>query len=117
MSTADEIRARVKKADEARIENRADRAATVADVHGRRAALLTQLAELDAELGTSVRDALQVMTLDELVDFAGVPRTDVHGRAPGPAAAVKARSPKTRRRPGTKASASQVDAAPADPSA
>ncbi len=117
MSTADEIRARVKQADEVRIESRADRAATVADVHGRRAALFAQLADLDAELGTSVRAAFEVMTLDELVDFAGVPRADVRGRAPVLAAAVKARSAKTRRRPATKGTAPQVDLAPSEPSA
>lgn len=97
MSITDEIRARVKKADEARITSRAERAATVATVHLRRAELLTQLTEVETELETSVRSAMQVMTVDELVEFAGVPRADVRGKVPPRATAVKARSPKTRR--------------------
>ena len=102
MSTAEEVRARVQKADEARIESRAQRAAAVADVHGRRAAVLAELAQLDAQLDSSVRDAFAVMTLDELVEFAGVPRADVRGKGPASATGVKAGSTKRRGRPTTK---------------
>lgn len=62
MSAAEEIRARVKKADEARIEHRAERAATVAEDHSRRVSLLAQLAQVDTDLDKSVRAALEVMT-------------------------------------------------------
>ena len=75
----------------------------MAQDHSRRASLLAQLAQVDTDLDKSVRAALEVMTLDELVEFADVPRTDVRGKAPVRAAAVKARSPKTRRQPPTKA--------------
>lgn len=98
MATADEIRARVKTADEARIASRADRAAAVAEVHGRRAAALTELERIEADLTTAVRSATEVMTLDELIAFADVPRTDLPRRPGGSATSVKARSPKVRRR-------------------
>lgn len=117
MSTAAEVRARVQKADAARIEARAQRAATVAEVHGRRAVVLDELAQLDAELDTSVREAFAVMTLDELVEFADVPRADVRGKARVSATGVKARSTKPRGRPATKAAASAGGKAPVEPSA
>lgn len=102
MSTAEEVRARVQKADEARIETRVQRAAAVAEVHARRTALLAELAQIDVELDTCVRDAFAVMTVDELVEFAGVPRADVRGKTLTSAAGVKARSTKPRGRPATK---------------
>lgn len=108
MTTADEIRARVKAADEARIESRADRAAAVAEAHGRRAVARATLDQLDTDLTAAVRAAAEVMTLDELVDFAGVPRSDLAHKAPLPAASVKARSPKSRRRPAAKVPASEA---------
>jgi len=114
MSVADEIRARVKQADEARIESRSRGAATVALVHGQRVELLRQLSEVDAELARSVHEAFEVMTLDELVEFSGVPRADVRGKVPP--TAVKARSPKTRRRTTQKATSSAA-APPAEPAA
>ena len=119
MSTAAEVRARVQKADEARLETRAERAAAVAEVHGRRAALLAELAQVDAELDTSVREAFAVMTLDELVEFADVPRADVRGKALVSATGVKARSTKPRGRPAKKAVAGvpASGGAPAGPSA
>jgi uncharacterized small protein (DUF1192 family) len=117
MTTAEQVRARVQKADEARIESRAQRAATVAEIHGRRAAVLAELARLDAELDTSVREAFAVMTLDELVEFAGVPRADVRGKALVSATGVKARSPKPRGRPATKAAAPAGGKAPVEPPA
>ena len=117
MSTAAEVRARVQKADEARLEARAQRAAAVAEVHGRRAALLAELAHLDAELDTSVREAFAVMTLDELVEFADVPRADVRGVAPVSATGVKARSTKPRGRPAKNAAAPAGGGAPAGPPA
>ena len=99
MAIADEIRARVKQADEARIETRAERAATVALAHSQRAELLAQLAVVEADLQSSVRSAIEVMTLDELIEFSGVPRADIRGKVPPAATSVKARSTKTRRRP------------------
>lgn len=117
MSTAEEVRARVQKADEARIETRAQRAAAVAEVHGRRAAVLADLAQLDTELDASVREALAVMTVDELVEFAGVPRADVSGKAPLSTVGVKARSTKPRGRPTTKAAAQAGGKAPSEPPA
>ncbi len=117
MTTAEEVRARVRKADEARLESRAQPAAAVAEVHGRRAALLTQLAQLDAELDTVVREAFAVMTLDELVEFAGVPRADLRGKALVSATGVKARSTKSRGRPTAKGAALAGVGTPAEPSA
>ncbi len=108
MTTADAIRARVKAADEARIESRADRAAAVAEAHGRRTAAQATLDKLDTDLTAAVRAAAEVMTLDELVDFADVQRSDLAGRVPAPATSVKARSPKSRRRPAAKVPASEA---------
>lgn len=99
MATADDIiRARVKAADEARIASRGDRAAAVADVHSRRAAALAELDRIETELTAAVRSATQVMSLEELVGFADVPRADLAGKTTRAATSVKARSPKTRRR-------------------
>ena len=98
MVTADEIKARVKAADEARIASRADRAAAVAEAHSRRAAALTELKRVEAELTAAVNAATEVMTFDELVAFSDVPRTDLPGKTVGSVTSVKARSSKTRRR-------------------
>jgi len=89
----------------------------VAEDHSRRASLLAQLAQVDTDLDKSVRAALEVMTLDELVEFADVPRTDVRGKTPVRATAVKARSLKTRRRPTAKTATPADDVPPAAPSA
>lgn len=117
MSTAEEVRARVQKADQARLETRAQRAAAVAEVHGRRASLLAELAQLDAELDTCVREAFAVMTLDELVEFAGVPRADVRGKALVSPTGVKARSTKPRGRPAKKTATPAEGRVAAEPQA
>ncbi|MGH8919021.1 MAG: hypothetical protein ACRD0H_11975 [Actinomycetes bacterium] len=71
MASAEEIRARVKRADEQRIATRADSAARVGEVANERDELLAKLAELDKALGAAVSDALTVMTADELAQFTG----------------------------------------------
>lgn len=113
MVTADEIRARVKAADEARIANRADRAATVADVYSRRAEVLAELERIETQLTASVRSATEVMTFDELVTFVDVPRAGLGSKRAGTAASVKARSPKTRRRSTTPKAATPTTGGPA----
>ncbi|MGH3426949.1 MAG: hypothetical protein ACRDQZ_05190, partial [Mycobacteriales bacterium] len=71
VASAEEIRARVKRADEQRIATRADSAARVGEVANERDELLAKLAELDKNLSTAVSDALTVMTADELAQFTG----------------------------------------------
>ncbi|MGH3809107.1 MAG: hypothetical protein ACRDRU_21285 [Pseudonocardiaceae bacterium] len=71
MASAEEIRARVKRADEQRIATRADSAARVGEIANERDELLAKLAELDKNLSTAVSDALTVMTADELAQFTG----------------------------------------------
>ena len=98
MVNAEEIRARVQAADQARIATRADRAAAVAELHSRRQAALAELHRIDTDLTAGIRAATEVMTVEELVAFADVPRAALAGKTVRSPTSVKARSPKTRRR-------------------
>ncbi|MGH3809256.1 MAG: hypothetical protein ACRDRU_22075 [Pseudonocardiaceae bacterium] len=71
MASAEEIRERVKRADEQRIATRADAAARVGEIANKRDELRAKLAELDKALSSAVSDALTVMTADELAQFTG----------------------------------------------
>ena len=75
VASAEEIRARVKRADEQRITTRANAAARVGEITDERDELVGKLAELDKALGAAISDALTVMTTDELAQF-----TDRHQR-------------------------------------
>jgi len=55
MVNAEEIRARVQAADQARIATRADRAAAVAELHSRRQAALAELHRIDTDLTAGIR--------------------------------------------------------------
>lgn len=99
MVTVDEIRARVQAADEARIAVRAERAAEVAGKHNQLIELRAALANGEAAFKTSTAAALEVMSVDELAEFSGVPKGDVQGQAAPKATAVKARSTRSRKKP------------------
>lgn len=77
MGSAEEIRARVKQADEQRIATRANAAARVGEIAEQRDEVVSTLAELDKALGTAVSDALTVMSADELAQFTARPRREV----------------------------------------
>lgn len=99
MSTADDIKARVRAADAARASGRADRAAAVADAYAQREAVLAKLEEIEGELTGSIRAATEVMSVDELAEFTQIGRAKLAVRRRPPATAVRARSVKTRGRP------------------
>ena len=80
MVTVEEIRARVEEADKARIAQRADAAARVAESVRRRAELAAALAEQDAVVTGALADARALLTDDELIDFTGLSRADLPGR-------------------------------------
>lgn len=80
MVTIDEIRARVEAADKARIEQRAEAAAMVAESVQRRADLAAALAEQDAVVASALADARALLTDDELVEFTGLSPTDLPDR-------------------------------------
>lgn len=71
MPTAAEVRQRVEQADAARIQRRADAAATVAELHAAREEAAARLAEADKQLADSVATAEQHMTRKELAEFIG----------------------------------------------
>ncbi len=104
MVTADEIRARILAADEKRIALRTERATSVADLHQQVADKKAELASLTEALGDATRTALEVMSVDELAEFADLPRSEIsdtgHGRAR--AARKKSTARRTRRRPAEK---------------
>lgn len=77
MVTADEIRARIQAADEKRIVLRAERATRVAELHQQVADKQSELAALTAALSDATRNALEVMSIDELAEFADLPRTEL----------------------------------------
>lgn len=99
MVTVDEIRARVQAADEARIAVRAERAADVAGKHNQLTELRAALADGEAAFKASAAAALEVMSVDELAEFAGVPKGDVQGQTVPKTTAVKARSTRSRKKP------------------
>lgn len=74
---AEQIKERVRRADQERITKRADAAAAVAAKLHERDRLAQQLAEADRELAALVTDATNdLMTAQELAEFIGVKRTD-----------------------------------------
>ena len=81
MVTAEEIRARVEEADKARISQRADAAARVAESVRRRAELAAALAEQDAVVAGALADARSLLTDDELVEFTGLSPADLPDRS------------------------------------
>lgn len=81
MVTAEEIRARVEEADKARISQRADAAARVAESVRRRAELAAALAEQDAVVAGALADARALLTDDELVEFTGLSPADLPDRS------------------------------------
>lgn len=109
MATSEEIRARVKAADEARISVRADRAALVAEIHGRRAAALQELKTIEIDFAASVRAAAEVMSVDELAEFSLVPRTELPVKPRPARTAVRAGSPRKKRTASSAASAREAD--------
>lgn len=81
MVTVEEIRARVEEADQARIKQRADAAARVAESVRRRAELAAALAEQDAVVAGAVADARALLTDDELIEFTGLSSADLPDRS------------------------------------
>lgn len=81
MVTVEEIRARVEEADRARIAQRADAAARVAESVRRRAEMAAALAEQDAVVASALVDARALLTDDELVDFTGLSPADLPDRS------------------------------------
>lgn len=81
MVTVEEIRARVEEADKARIAQRADAAARVAESVRRRAELAASLAEQDAVVTGALADARALLTDDELMEFTGLSPSDLPDRA------------------------------------
>ena len=77
MASAEEIRARVKRADEQRIATRANAAARVGEIAEERDELVGKLAGLTKDLGAAVSDALRVMTAEELAEFTGRQHRDI----------------------------------------
>lgn len=77
MVTLDEVRARVQAAADRQIQSRAELAAEVAQswklVESRRA----DLESATAVLNEAVKDALAVMSADELAEFADLPKSDL----------------------------------------
>jgi hypothetical protein len=93
MVTADEIRARVEAADQARIQARAEAAAMIAADVERRTKVRAELADIDAAITAGLAEAAAIMTLAELSAFTGIPEADLapatsasnggrHGRQP-----------------------------------
>ena len=95
MVTADEIRQRVEKADQARAKARADTAAEVAAWVERRTLTRSDLAEVESETAARIEAAGAVMTVDELATFTGIPITEL--RVNGKAKAVPVRKARTPR--------------------
>ena len=83
--TAEDIRARVREADERRIEDRGNRAAEVAGAHTDLTVARSALADAEARFAQTVKAALDVMSPGELAEFVGLPQGElasVPGRAP-----------------------------------
>lgn len=79
---ADQIKERVRRADEDRIAKRADAAAAVAAKLQEREQLAKRLTDIDAELTTLVAHATNdLMAAAELADFVGVKLADLPVKA------------------------------------
>ncbi len=103
MVTADEIRARILAADEKRIALRTERATSVADLHQQVADKRAELAALSEALSDATRAALEVMSVDELAEFADLPRSELGDAGGGRARTGRRKSAARRtRRPAEK---------------
>lgn len=98
MVTADEIRARILAADEKRIALRTERATSVADLHQQVADKRTELAALSEALSDATRAALEVMSVDELAEFADLPRSELSDTGGGRARTGRRKSTTRRTR-------------------
>lgn len=98
MVTADEIRARILAADEKRIALRTERATSVADLHQQVADKKVELASLTEALSDATRTALEVMSVDELAEFADLPRSELGDTGTGRARATRKKSTARRTR-------------------
>jgi len=78
VTTAQEIRARVAHADQARIEQRSNAAAAVYEFAERRDRLRAELAQVEQQLTVAVTAASAVMTVQELGEFIGRPSREVN---------------------------------------
>lgn len=78
MTSSEEIRRRVREAEEQRIERRAQAAATVASVRQQREEVRQRLEELNRELAVAVNDAEREMTRAELASFLGTRTREVN---------------------------------------
>lgn len=79
-SLADQIKARVRAADQERIARRADAAAAVATALSERDDLVRQLAQAEAKLSDQIAAATkELMTTKELAEFIGVKFADLPG--------------------------------------
>ena len=99
MVTADEIRQRVERADQARAKARADTATEVATLVEKRTRARVELTDVEAAAAFAIDAAGAVMTVDELATFTGIPITElrVNGNGKVPARKVRtARVPKVR---------------------
>lgn len=112
MVTVEEIRARVEEADKARIAQRADAAARVAESVRRRAELAAALAEQDAVVTGALADAHALLTDEELIEFTGLSPADLparparNGRKSG--RGVRKTSPTSRPRSTSRSAAKQA---------
>lgn len=96
MPTAAEVRQRVEQADAARIQRRADAAATVAELHAAREEAAARLAEADKQLADSVATAEQHMTRKELAEFIGAKTGEIDQWASNGSRTGKRRSTRKR---------------------
>jgi len=77
MITPDEIDRRVTEHDAPRSARRSAAAKRIAELAGRRAALAEQLGEIERALGDELAAAQEVMDVDELASFTGLPAADL----------------------------------------
>lgn len=96
MPTAAEVRQRVEQADAARIQRRAEAAATVAELHAAREEAAARLADADKQLADSVASAEQHMTRKELAEFVGAKTSEIDQWASNGSRTGKRRSSRKR---------------------
>ena len=77
MPTSSEIDRSVKEADATRTEKRSQVCTRIAELAEQRAAQAEQLAETERELGEVLADGGEVITIDEVARFTGVPAADL----------------------------------------
>jgi hypothetical protein len=77
MATAEEIAHRVAESDTARSANRSAAAKEVGQLAGRQAVVAEELRRIEAQLGTAVVAAQEVLEIKELARFTDVPVKDL----------------------------------------